>query len=93
MIRGLRVALCVARHGMVKATLAWAGRVVVGAALVAIGYVAAQVLGGLGGAALMLLFVVHQAVILGRVALRASWLARATAMIAPVQDARMAPRP
>lgn len=90
MLRGLRVAFAVARRGIVRASLAWAGRVVVGVALIAIGYVAAQVLGGLGGAALMLLFIVHQGVVLGRVALRASWLARALAMVAPVQDARMA---
>lgn len=93
MVRGLRVALRVARGNLLKATLAWAGRVVVGGALIAIGYVAAQVLGGLGGAALLLLFFVHQSVVLGRVALRASWLARAMAMIARVQDARLAPTP
>ena len=86
MLRGLRTAMTTSRHSLGRATLGWTGRAVVGGALVAIGYVAATALGGRGGAALTGLFIVHQAVVLGRVALRASWMARALALVAPVQD-------
>jgi hypothetical protein len=85
-LRGVRIALKTSRAGLGRAVLAWTGRAVVGLALVAIGFVAADVLGGSGGLSLTLLFVVHQAVILGRVALRASWMARALRLVAPVQD-------
>jgi len=90
MLRGLRTAMTTARRSLGRATLGWAGRAVGGVALVAIGYVAATALGGRGGAALTGLFIVHQAVVLGRVALRASWMARALALVAPVQDEREA---
>lgn len=86
MLRAVRIALKTSRSGLGRAMLAWAGRAVVGAALVAIGYVASDVLGGRGGLSLTLLFVTHQAVVLGRVALRASWMARAVALVAPVQS-------
>lgn len=92
MLRGLRTAMTAARRGLGRATLGWTGRALVGVALVAIGYVAASSLGGRGGAALTGLFVIHQGVILGRVALRASWMARALALVAPVQDEREAKR-
>jgi hypothetical protein len=88
MLRGGRAALVTARRSLGKAALGWTGRIVVAVALVAIGYVASDVLGGRGGTALTALFVVHQGVILGRVALRASWLARALSLVAPVQDER-----
>jgi hypothetical protein len=88
MLRGVRVALVTARRGLRRAAGAWAWRAALGFGLIAVGYAASHFLGGRGGFALTALFVVHQAVVLGRVALRASWLARATAMIAPVQDAR-----
>lgn len=92
MLRALRSAMVTARTRLGRATLGWTGRATVGIALVAIGYVAASALGGRGGAALGGLFVIHQAVVLGRVALRASWMARALALVAPVQDAREAKR-
>ena len=92
MLRGLRTAMTTARRSLGRATLGWTGRAVVGVALIAIGYVAANALGGRGGAALTGLFVIHQAVVLGRVALRASWMARALALVAPVQDEREAKR-
>lgn len=88
MLRGLRTAMSAARKGLGRATLGWAWRAVAGVALVAVGYAAASVLGGRGGAALPGLFVIHQAVVLGRVALRASWMARALALVASVQDER-----
>ena len=87
MLRGVRIAVKTSRAGLGRAVLGWTGRAIVGIALVAIGYVAADILGGSGGASLALLFVVHQAVVLGRVALRASWMARALSLVAPVQDA------
>jgi hypothetical protein len=92
MLRGLRTAMTASRRSLGRATLGWTGRAVVGVALVAIGYVAATTLGGRGGAALTGLFVIHQAIVLGRVALRASWMARALALVAPVQDEREAKR-
>ncbi len=88
MLRALRIALKTSRFHLGAATLGWTARAVVGVALVAIGYVAADVLGGQGGLSLALLFAIHQAVALGRVALRASWMARAVALVAPVQDTR-----
>ena len=88
MLRGVRVALSTSRASLGRATLGWTGRAVVGLALLAIGYVAADELGGRGGLSLALLFGIHQAVVLGRVALRASWMARALALVAPVQDER-----
>jgi hypothetical protein len=87
--RGVRTALTTSRRGLGLATLAWTGRAIVGVALVAIGWVASDILGGSGGTALTVLFVLHQAVVLGRVALRASWMARALALVSPVQDTRL----
>jgi hypothetical protein len=88
MLRALRIGLKTSRFHLGAATLGWAARAVVGVALIAIGYVAADMLGGQGGLSLALLFAIHQAVALGRVALRASWMARAVALVAPVQDPR-----
>ncbi|WP_394849086.1 hypothetical protein LZC95_16750 [Pendulispora brunnea] len=52
-------------------------RALVSWGLVALGALVAARLGGRPGVALVALFVVHQAIVLSRVALRASWLARA----------------
>jgi hypothetical protein len=84
--RSLRVAFRTSRSRLRHALLAWAWRAALGVGLIALGYVAAHVLGGRGGGALAALFVIHQLVVLGRVALRASWLARAVAFVTPVQD-------
>lgn len=86
MLRGVRIALKTSRSSLGRATVGWTGRTIVGIALIAIGFVAADELGGGSGLSLTLLFVIHQAVVLGRVALRASWMARALALVAPVQD-------
>jgi hypothetical protein len=56
---------------------AWCGRALAGLGLVAAGAAAALRLSPGGGAAIVVLVLVHQSVILARVALRASWLARA----------------
>ena len=95
MARGLCVALAVAvrRRDIVHAVLAWGWRAGLSLALVSAGSTAAQALGGKGGGALLLLWVVHQGIVLARIALRASWLARAVAFVAPVQDARNAAHP
>jgi hypothetical protein len=55
----------------------WGWRAVLALAFVAVAVPVAGHLGGRGGASLVLLALVHQGVILGRVALRASWLATA----------------
>jgi hypothetical protein len=61
----------------------WAWRAMASLALVvAVGKVADR-LGGLGGLALLVLALLHQMVVLGRVALRASWLAAALRRLAP----------
>lgn len=88
MLRGLGSALSVARRGLLQATFAWAWRGAIGVALITVGYYVAQLLGGRGGSSLAIVLVVHQLIVLGRTALRASWLAHAIALIAPVQDAR-----
>ena len=90
MLRGLRVAFSVAARNLRAATLAWGWRALVSLALIGLGTAIAQALGGKGGVTLLLLWVAHQGIVLARVALRASWLARAVALVAPVQDARMA---
>lgn len=87
MLRGIRVAITTSRNrGIYRALRAWAVRAGSGVVLLAIGWIAASSLGGKGGGALIALWVIHQGVVLGRVALRASWLAHATRMIVPAQD-------
>lgn len=88
LLSGVKTALTTSRQALPRATLAWAWRAVVGLILIALGYAAAEALGGRGGPGLLALFFVHQAVVLARVALRASWMARALALVAPVQDTR-----
>jgi hypothetical protein len=55
----------------------WAWRALASVAPVLAGGVVAGELGGRGGFALVVLAVLHQAVVVARIALRASWLARA----------------
>ena len=54
----------------------WAWRALAGWAPVVVGALVAARLGGRGGGALVALFLVHQLVLVVRVALRASWLAK-----------------
>ena len=75
MLRGIRMAFGVARRHLWSAALA--------AVLIALGMAASQALGGRGGGSLILLWLAHQAIVLLRVALRASWLARALALVTP----------
>ena len=92
MLRGLWAAFSVIRHSFRAAMLGWAWRTVLSLGLIGIGYVAAQAVGGKGGGALLALWLVHQGIVIARVALRASWLARAVSLVAPVQDARATER-
>ncbi len=67
----------------IRASLfAWAWRGVLGLVLVILGAKAADALGGSGGLSLVALWLAHQGVVLGRTALRASWLARASGVAA-----------
>ncbi|MCA9587445.1 MAG: hypothetical protein KC657_19090 [Myxococcales bacterium] len=82
-LRALRHAFSGMRRAWALAIGAWASRWAAGLALVVCGAVAAAYLGGKAGAALVALWVAHQIVLLGRTALRASWLARAARIVAP----------
>jgi hypothetical protein len=79
--RGLRRALRVGRRGLARAYAEWASRAAIGLALLAFGALASEGLGGRGGLALVGLAAAHQVVVLARVALRASWLARALRLV------------
>jgi hypothetical protein len=79
-VSGLRGALLGARAfraSPVHLWWSWAWRAAAAAAPVAAVAAAATAMGGRGGIALLLLAVLHQAVIVSRIALRASWLGRA----------------
>jgi len=87
MLRGIRVAMTTSRsRGLLRAFGAWLARWAAGVALLGVGWLASSVLGGKGGGAVIALFAIHQLVVIGRVALRASWLANAMRLVAPVQD-------
>ena len=92
MLRGLRAAFSVIRHSFRAAVLGWAWRAVLSLGLIGVGYIVAQAVGGTGGSVLLVLWLVHQGIVMARVALRASWLARAVALVAPVEDARATQR-
>lgn len=72
------------RVGAARLAWAWAWRGAAGLALLGCGAVLAAELGGRGGAALVAVAAAHQVVVLGRVALRASWLARAARAVPQV---------
>ncbi len=77
----LRLAWHVTRRAPANAFMSWALRALAALLLVGIGAAAADRLGGRGGAALVFLALCHQCVILARVALRASWLAKALRIV------------
>lgn len=79
---GLRAIWASRGRPLRTAMLAWAWRAALGLALVGAGAMAADGLGGRAGGALALLVLAHQLVVLGRTSLRASWLARASAIAA-----------
>lgn len=77
----LATAFSVARRGIGRAVLAWGSRAAVGLGLLYVGSLAGDAAGERGGGALWLLFLGHQLVIVGRVGLRASWLASALRLV------------
>jgi hypothetical protein len=78
MIARMRLAVVSAHRALLPpALLAWGWRFAAGIALLAIGSLAGDIVGARGGAILALLFVAHQALVLGRAALRVAWLERA----------------
>jgi len=76
-VHGFALGMNVVRRGAVAVVWSWAWRGGVGAALLVVGSVVAERFGGQGGGALVALAVVHQSIVVARVALRASWLAKA----------------
>jgi hypothetical protein len=72
-----RGALGVFRRKLGRIVVEWAGRAFPSFALFLFGWWAGGLFGARGGWALFALFLVHQLVVVGRVAFRASWLASA----------------
>jgi len=79
--RALAGAVATARRSLGRATLGWAWRAILASALVVVGGLLGDAVGGRGGAVLVALFAAHQILIFGRAALRASWLANALRLL------------
>jgi hypothetical protein len=79
--RALRLALNTLRRGVLRSLWSWGWRASVAWFPVAMGALVAGRLGGRGGAALVAIWVIHQLVVFARVALRASWLAKAVRLV------------
>lgn len=79
---GIVQAIRTARASLFRATGAWAWRAALSLALVYVGAVLGDVTGSRSAGALWLLFLAHQAIVFGRAALRASWLANALRLTA-----------
>jgi hypothetical protein len=76
-LRGFALGMRTLRLAPVSLWWSWAWRAFAGLVVVLVGGVVAGRLGGRGGMALLVLALLHQAVVVARIALRASWLARA----------------
>lgn len=76
-LRAFRLGLRTLRHAPLSLWWSWTWRASAGLLLVLVGGVVATRLGGRGGVALVVLGLLHQSVVVARIALRASWLARA----------------
>jgi hypothetical protein len=76
--RGIRQSV---RARIGRAILEWLPRAAIGIALLALGALASEALGGKGGLALVALTIVHQSIVALRVVLRTSWLARALRIV------------
>jgi hypothetical protein len=76
-IRAVRLGMNTMRRAPVSISFSWAWRGAASLAPLAVGSVVADAIGMRAGAALFVLFVVHQLALVTRVALRASWLAKA----------------
>lgn len=70
--RGAKVGV----RSYVSALREWSWRAAASFTLLGVGWLASSALGGKGGFAVVALFVVHQAIVMGRIALRASYFAR-----------------
>jgi hypothetical protein len=79
--RALRLALNALGHGMLASLWSWGWRNAIAWTPVAMGALLAGRLGGRAGGALFALAILHQLVVLARVALRASWLAKAMRLV------------
>lgn len=75
--RGLQATLRASVRTRLRAFGAWLSRVLLGLLAIGAGSLLADRIGGQGGGVLIALALVHQLIVLGRTALRASWLARA----------------
>jgi hypothetical protein len=78
---GIRAALGTTRRALGRALVAWSWRAALGALLIGAGMAAGSLAGASGGAMLLVVFVLHQSVVLVRTALRASWLAKALRLV------------
>jgi hypothetical protein len=76
-VRAIRLAMNTVARGVLPLLWSWGWRAGAGLAPLAVGALVAARLGGRGGSALWALAIVHQLAALARVALRASWLAKA----------------
>jgi hypothetical protein len=80
---GLRAATSLGGRDLGRASGAWAIRAAASLLLVYVASRAGDAAGGRGGGVLWGLFALHQALVLGRVALRASWLGCALRVLGP----------
>ena len=76
-IQGIRLGLNAFRRAPATTFWSWAWRALAACLPVVMGALVADKIGGRGGLALFALLAIHQLVIAARIALRASWLARA----------------
>jgi hypothetical protein len=90
-LRGWLTGFQLLRAAPVAVCSAWAWRTLVAAGLVAAAAMFAGRVGGAGGAWLLLLAAAHQAVAACKVALRASWLARAMRSATPQPASELSP--
>ncbi len=80
-VPAIRLALNAARRAPALAFWSWAWRAAAAATLVAIGALVADRVDGRGGMALLALAALHQLIVATRIALRASWLAKALRVV------------
>jgi hypothetical protein len=80
-LAALRFALTAMRRTKGRPMWSWTWRALVGLVLIAIASAVSTRLGGRAGFALVALTVIHQLVTLSRVALRASWMAKALRLV------------
>jgi hypothetical protein len=86
--RAARLALTAFRQSPFTTCVSWTWRLLAGCVPIVIGALVAERLDGRGGPALLALFLVHQAIVIARVALRASWLAKALRVVDQAHEVR-----